>query len=155
MKDVDTAEIIRLGIGDVELLKALNRMFGEAFEDPDSYGRNLPSDDYLIHRLRDETFIAVAAVRKGDVIGGLAAYELKKFEQERSEIYLYDLAVAEGHRRRGIATALVEALRDVGRRCGAYVVFVQADKPDTGAIAFYQSITTHREDVFHFDIPTQ
>ena len=76
------------------------------------------------------------------MVGGLAAYELKKFEQERSEIYLYDLAVAEGHRRRGIATALVNALTDVGRRCGAFVVFVQADKPDAGAIAFYSGRAT-------------
>ncbi|MGI9404951.1 MAG: hypothetical protein ACR2O4_01155 [Hyphomicrobiaceae bacterium] len=36
------------------------------------------------------------------VIGGLVAYELKKFEQERSEIYIYDLAVAAEHRRKGV-----------------------------------------------------
>ena len=37
---------------------------------------------------------------KGDeVVGGLAAYELRKFEQARSEFYLYDLAVSEAHRR--------------------------------------------------------
>lgn len=30
----------------------------------------------------------------GEAVGGLAAYELKKFEQARSEIHLYDLAVA-------------------------------------------------------------
>jgi len=41
----------------------------------------------------------------------LAAYELRKFEQERSEVYIYDLAVASAHRREGIATALIERLK--------------------------------------------
>jgi aminoglycoside 3-N-acetyltransferase I len=45
------------------------------------------------HRRRS-SFIAVVAFKGGDAVGGLAAYELKKFEQERSEIYIYDLAVA-------------------------------------------------------------
>lgn len=45
------------------------------------------------------------------VVGGLVAYEFQKFEHERSEIYIYDLAVAEAHRRRGIATALIEELK--------------------------------------------
>ena len=29
---------------------------------------------------------------RGSVVGGLAANELRKFEQERSEVYFYDLA---------------------------------------------------------------
>ena len=155
MKDAGGTQIVRLGATDISLLRGLNRMFGEVFEDPDSYCAKLPGDDYLLRLLGNDTFIAIAAVRDGSVIGGLAAYELKKFEQERSEIYLYDLAVAEDHRRSGVATALVEALREHGRRCGAFVIFVQADTPDAGAIAFYQSITTDREDVIHFDIPTR
>jgi len=42
-----------------------------------------------------DSFIAVAAMEGDAVIGGIAAYELRKFEQQRSEIYIYDLAVAE------------------------------------------------------------
>jgi aminoglycoside 3-N-acetyltransferase I len=41
------------------------------------------------------------ALQDGEVVGGIAAYELIKFEQERSEIYIYDLAVAATHRRKG------------------------------------------------------
>ena len=37
------------------------------------------------------------------MIGGLVAYVLPKFEQARSEIYLYDLAVDAAHRQRGVA----------------------------------------------------
>ena len=91
---------------------------------------------------------------EAQVVGGIAAYELKKFEQQRSEIYIYDLAVAEAHRRRGIATALIQALRRIAAGRGAYVIFVQADIGDEPAIALYSKLGI-REDVLHFDITTE
>lgn len=144
--------IKHLGIEDVALLRQANEMFGEVFADSDSFHKNPPSDAYLVSLLQQNTFIALAGIADGRVVGGLVAYELKKFEQERSEVYIYDLAVLESHQRKGIATELIRKLQDIVRPRGAYVIFVQADKPDDGAIAFYRSLTDHQEDVFHFDI---
>ena len=76
---------------------------------------------------------------------------LKKFEQERSEIYIYDLAVLEAYRRQGVATGLIDKLREIAREIGAYVIFVQADHGDDPAIKLYEGLGT-REDVLHFDI---
>jgi len=76
---------------------------------------------------------------------------LPKFEQPRKEIYIYDLAVAEAHRRRGIATAMIEELRRIAAAIGAWVIFVQADYGDDPAVALYTKLGT-REDVMHFDI---
>jgi len=76
---------------------------------------------------------------------------LRKFERERSEIYIYDLAVAAAHRRQGVATALIDALKPIAVARGAYVIFVQADHGDAPAIALYTGMGT-REDVLHFDI---
>ena len=132
-------------------MKAMLAMFGEAFGEVEAYTASRPSDAYLQRLLGRDNFIALAAVRGGGVVGGLAAYVLEKFEQERSEIYIYDLAVAEEHRRTGIATALIEQLREVARGRGAYVIFVQADHVDPPAIALYTKLGT-REDVLHFDI---
>src|SRR5206468_3062007 len=98
----------QLRSGDVALMHGMLSMFGEAFEDPDSYDKKRPSDAYLRKLLAGETFIALAALDGEQVVGGLAAYELNKFEQERSEIYIYDLAVAASHRRLGIATGLIQ-----------------------------------------------
>jgi ribosomal protein S18 acetylase RimI-like enzyme len=77
-------------------------------------------------------------------------------EQERSEIYLYDLAVAAAHRQEGIATALMEKLQEIAARRSAYVIFVQADTgmEDEPAIALYTKLG-RREHVLHFDIPVQ
>ena len=92
-------------------------------------------------------------MRDGEVVGGLAAYELEKFEQARSEVYIYDLAVREGDRRQGVATGLIRTLGRIAKERGAYVTFVQADRVDAPASRLYESLGT-REDVIHFDIPT-
>jgi aminoglycoside 3-N-acetyltransferase I len=127
--------------------------FGEAFAEVETYSGSRPSQAYLKRLLASDYFIAIAALKGDTVVGGVAAYELRKFERERSEIYIYDLAVAEAHRRQGIATALIRQLRNIAALRGAYVVFVQADLGDEAAIAFYTKLGT-REDVLHFDIAT-
>jgi aminoglycoside 3-N-acetyltransferase I len=146
-----TCTIRALAADDIALMDGMLTMFGEAFGEPDTYGRARPSPAYLRRLLGSETFIAIAAVQGDEVVGGLAAYELRKFEQERSEIYIYDLAVANACRRQGIATALIGKLVEIGRSRGAYVIFVQADHGDAPAIALYTKLGA-REDVLHFDI---
>ena len=148
--------IVLLAEKDVALLRAINAMFGEAFDDQDSYSRNKPSSSYLQNLLGTSSFIALAAVEEHKVIGAIAAYELQKFEQQRSEIYIYDLAVAAGRRRAGIATALIQKLKAIGAARGAYVIYVQADKgvEDQPAIELYTKLGTI-EDVFHFDIAVE
>jgi len=140
-----------LASGDIALMHAMLAMFGEAFDDVETYSRARPSAPYLERLLGGDTFIALAALKGDEVVGGLAAYELRKFEQERSEIYIYDLAVASAHRREGIATALIEHLKPIAADRGAYVIFVQADLGDEPAIALYTKLG-QRENVLHFDI---
>ncbi|MES1167932.1 MAG: AAC(3)-I family aminoglycoside N-acetyltransferase [Oleiharenicola lentus] len=129
-------------------------VFGEAFEDVETYNGARPAATYLEHLLGSDTFIALAALKGGAVVAGLAAYELRKFEQERSEIYIYDLAVSVAHRREGIATALICELQAIAAERGAYVIYVQADKVDAPAIALYTKLGV-REDVLHFDLPVR
>lgn len=137
---------------DVPLLRELNALFGDAFGEPDTYGARPPSEPYLRELLRRDTVIALAATADGALVGGLVAYVLDKFEQERREVYIYDLAVAEVHRRRGIATSLIAALQEIAARIGAWVIYVQADYGDDPALALYEKLGV-REAVLHFDIP--
>lgn len=136
---------------DAAMLRAMLAVFGRAFEDVDRYTAHQPEDAYLERLLASDGFIAIAALVDREVVGGLAGYVLPKFEQERSEFYLYDLAVDEAHRRRGVATALIGELRRVAAARGISVIFVQADLGDDPAIALYARLGT-REDVLHFDI---
>lgn len=144
--------IKRLTPDDLALMDGLLDLFGAAFAEPETYGGARPSADYLKCLLDDAGFVALAALEDGAVVGGLCAYELRKFERQRSELYIYDLAVDENHRRRGIATALIEALKPIAAARGAWVIYVQADPVDAPAVALYTKLGT-REDVLHFDIP--
>ena len=139
---------------DEALMRSLLAMFGRVFGEAQTYCGNQPGAGYLRQLLASDTFIALAALKNGEVAGGLAAYELRKFEQARSEIYIYDLAVAPEHRREGIATALIQKLKQLAAARAAYVIFVQADVGDEPALALYSKLGI-RENVLHFDIPVQ
>jgi len=151
MSDPAPVVICWLAPDDIASMRGLLAVFGAAFDEPETYTGAQPDDAYLGELLGGESFIALAALDGEAVVGGLTAYELKKFEQARSEIYIYDLAVAETHRRRGIATGLIERLKTIAGKRGAYVVIVQADLGDDPAIALYTKLG-RREDVLHFDI---
>jgi len=141
----------RLVSGDVALLRKLNALFAEVFDDPDTYSAGSPSDAYVERLLARDHIFAVVATIDTVVVGGLTAYELDKFEMERRELYIYDLAVATAYRRQGIATSLISYLRRVAEDHGAWVIYVQADHGDMAAIALYEKLGI-REDVMHFDI---
>jgi aminoglycoside 3-N-acetyltransferase I len=143
--------IRQLTSDNVAMMECLLTTFGEAFEEVETYGAARPGKAYLKRLLGSDYFIALVALMDDVVVGGIAAYELHKFEQERSEIYIYDLAVAAAHRREGIATALIRELRKIAVARGAYVIFVQADIVDAPAIELYTKLGA-REDVLHFDI---
>jgi aminoglycoside 3-N-acetyltransferase I len=144
-------DIVRLGPGNVAWMRQLMSVFGEAFEDLPTFEDAPPRDAYLAELLARPGFFTVVATHGDHVVAGLTAYELVKYERERSEIYIYDLAVLEAHRRKGLATALIRAVQAIAAERGAYVIFVQADYADPPAIALYESLGT-REEVLHFDI---
>jgi aminoglycoside 3-N-acetyltransferase I len=141
----------RLGPTDVPLLRKLNTLFGDAFGDRETYQGEPPTNAYLEGLLAKEHVFVIVALSDDDVLGGLVAYELDKFERMRREVYIYDLAVDAAHRRRHIATDLIGHLREIAARRGAWIVYVQADHGDDPAIALYTKLGT-REDVLHFDI---
>ena len=145
-------QVVRLTPADLATMRRLNFVFGAAFEDPERYLDAPPPDEHLTGLLAKDHVIVLAAILNGEVIGGLVAYELEKFEKARRELYIYDLAVEEASRRQGVATALIGALQALGRERGASVIFVQADHGDEPAMRLYESLGA-REEVLHYDIP--
>lgn len=150
----DTIKLHRLKPADLGRLSELNALFGEAFSDPETYAAEPPSRAYLEDLLAKDHVIALVALRRDAVVGGLVAYELDKFERARREVYIYDLAVAEAYRRQRIATSLIQHLQAIATSRRAWMVFVQADHGDDPAIALYESLGV-REEVLHFDVPVR
>ncbi len=143
----------RLREDDIELIKQLRQVLRTAFDEDDVWNANPPKDSYLSEVLADKNYIALVTTLDNEVVGGLVAHVLPKIDQAHSELYLYDLAVASEHRRKGVATQLIESLKEVGRGVGAYVIFVQADNVDLGAVALYEKLSDSKEtDISHFDI---
>ncbi|MDX2020326.1 MAG: AAC(3)-I family aminoglycoside N-acetyltransferase [Deltaproteobacteria bacterium] len=145
------ARVCRLGPEDVAVMRAVNALFAKVFDDHDHYAAKPPSDAYLTRLLGKPECVVLAAVVGSEVVGALVGYELQKLEQERSEFYIYDLAVDERFRRQGVATALINEIRAVAAERGGWVVYVQADYGDEPAVALYTKLGV-REDVMHFDI---
>lgn len=136
---------------DIQPLRTMLRMFAEVFDDAPTYLHRQPDDAWLARLLGSDSFIAIGAYAADELVGGLAGYVLPKFEQARSEFYIYDLAVAPAYRRQGVATAMIRCLQALAAERGIYVIFVQADHGDDPAIALYTKLGM-REDVLHFDI---
>ncbi len=141
-----------LGCDDLAYLNGMLDCMGRAFDDSATYDQHRPDATYSQELLASDGFIAVAAIHEDVVVGGLVAYELKKFEQQRSEIYIYDLAVSAEFRQQGIATRLIETLKPMAQQRGAWVIYVQADYEDQPAVNLYTKLGV-REEVLHFDIP--
>lgn len=144
----------RLGPDDLQTMRDLLGVFAAAFDERSTYLSAQPQDSYLRKPLSQNHFIALIAANGETVVGGVTAYVLDKFEQPRSEIYIYDLAIAKQHRRRGVATALIRRLQGLAKSCRAWVIFVQADHEDIPAMKLYASMGI-RENVCHFDIPVE
>ena len=141
----------RLGPRQLAAMRDALRVFAVPFDEEGNFFSAPPSDSYLDRLLSDPRFVVLAARVEGVVAGALSAYELVKYEQERSEFYIYDLAVAEPFRRRGIATALIEAMKPIAKAAGGWMIFVQADRADEPAVALYRKLGVE-EQPLHFDI---
>ncbi|HEY5166093.1 MAG TPA: GNAT family N-acetyltransferase [Acidimicrobiia bacterium] len=75
-----------------------------------------------------------------------------------TEMFLYELSVAESFRGRGTAAAPVTALRDLARQRGCYDMWVLTDADNAAALATYQSTganvsTSHGMLSWDFDPP--
>ena len=63
-----------------------------------------------------------------------------------TEMFVYELGVAEANRRRGIATLLLGALEQIARANGCFGMWVATEPDNEAAIATYRSVgSTHPE----------
>lgn len=132
----------------------MNELFGTVFDDRSSYCSTPPDDTYAQALLARRDTVLLLALEQETPVGALAGYVLPKYEQARSELYIYDLAVIPAWRRRGVATALIEETRGIAREVGAWTIFVQADTipEDEPARALYRKLASEEITALHFDI---
>jgi aminoglycoside 3-N-acetyltransferase I len=89
--------------------------------------------------LADPRTLMLVALEGERPIGFVLAHELPRRHGDRSSLFVYEVDVAEGHRRRGIGTALLARLGELARERGIRTGFVLTE-PDNGpANALYRS----------------
>lgn len=117
--------IRRLGPGDGEELRALNRRFKE----------DVPSLEDAEAFVANRGHVVLVA---GQLEAFLLAYVLPRIDG-RLGVFLYELGVAEQARRRGIGSSLVEEAKRLSREAGAFEMYVLTEPDNVAANALYES----------------
>ena len=135
-------------LGPDELATA--RCIFEMWRREDNVTKAPPPDESLLRLLSRPDFHVVAAFSEDEVIGGLTAYELEMYTEAATELFIYEIGVAETHRRQGVGRALIESARSLCHDKRLSALYVPAMADDARAVAFYQSTGLKREDVAWF-----
>ena len=110
-------------------LQVVQRFKGGA-SDTERMRRLLLADDHYLVIARDDA--------TGEVIGFAWAYKLQRLAGKPWSLFLYEIEVADDHRRRGIGRALIGFLRDVADTADPPMeMFVLTNHSNHGAVAFY------------------
>ncbi len=140
-------EIKQLGKEDLVIFKSLIDLFNIVFEEEE---RNIGSDAYLLKLLGNNQFVTLVAVSENEVLGGLTAYELPMAYSDRSEIFLYDMAVKTERQRTGVGKKLIQSLKEYCIKNKIETFFVMAHEEDGHALEFYHATGGESEKVVNF-----
>jgi aminoglycoside 3-N-acetyltransferase I len=146
---MEEIRIERLTTADVGRARTLFEVIAGVFEDD----CGPLGDAYLERLLSRADFWALGASANGRFVGGLTAYTLPMARFEKSEIFLYDIAVIPECQRAGVGRRLVETLRAMALAEGIDITFVAADNEDTHALDFYRALGGEAAPVTIFTFP--
>ena len=107
---------------------------GHLFDDP-------PRPDAIRRFLAEPTHHLFVAYADGKPVGFVSGVEMIH-PDKGTEMFLYELAVDDNHRQRGIGTALVNVLRDLATANGCYDMWVLTDDDNEPALKTYKKSGT-------------
>jgi aminoglycoside 3-N-acetyltransferase I len=135
-------EILKLNHNDLDNFSALISVFEDVFE---WEVFSIPQRVYLERLLQHPNFIVFVAKSDTEVVGGLTAYVIDRYDTEKPSAYIYDIAVVTNFQRQGIGKLLIAALNDYCKTNGFSEVFVQAETADIHAVNFYKKTAISSE----------
>ena len=119
--------IVRLGPGDEPVVHA----GADLFDDP-------PTEDAHDDVPRARGHHLLVALEGDEPVGFVTGVEATH-PDKGTEMFLYELSVGEQHRRRGIGTALVNALAALARERGCHAMWVGTEGDNEAALATYRA----------------
>jgi aminoglycoside 3-N-acetyltransferase I len=115
-----------LGADAIRLLKA-----------PDGYPT--PSAAYLSTFLSRAENVLIVALQNDQPVGYIVAYLLDRVDRDQRMMFLYEIGVAESHRRRGFGKKLVAQLKSVCRMHDVMKMWVPTGRSNVAATRLYAS----------------
>jgi aminoglycoside 3-N-acetyltransferase I len=104
--------------------------------------------------LADPNNFLIVAKTAERVVGALIAHRLARLDSQRAQILLYEIGVHPDFQRRGVASAMIQEIKDLARRAGACEIWVVTNKSNQAAMQLYRSTggTAEQDDdvVFEF-----
>ncbi len=128
--------IKKLGPADFELAKQLFWFFQV---DDDVADPLIPSDKYVEALLLKDSFHVLVALQDDLLVGGLTAYELEMYKAEIKEMFLYEIAIKPGYRKKGVAKALIGFLKEIGISKGMKEMYVGTTSDNKPAMKLYRA----------------
>ena len=89
--------------------------------------------------IENENNYLLLAYESSEIVGMLIAYKLQKIDIRKIELLLYEIEVKRDFRKKGIATQLIEHLKEIGRKEGAHEIWVLMDIENKDATQLYDS----------------
>ena len=123
--------IRRLGPGDGETLRELDRRFKEHVVTPEAAEAFLAEPRHVV-------------LLAGGRDGFLLAYVLDRIDG-RTAVFLYEVGVASDARRTGLGRALVEEAMRIGREAGAFEMYVLTEPENDAANGLYAATGAESE----------
>ena len=97
------------------------------------------SPEYMREFLADDRHCFLVAYVDDDPVGFVFAYRLSRFDGRPPVMFVYEVGVAEGHRRLGIGRALVEELKSLAKAEGCCKMLIPTNRSNEAAMALYRS----------------
>jgi ribosomal protein S18 acetylase RimI-like enzyme len=89
--------------------------------------------------LADDRHDLLAAYHNHEPVGYLFGYLLRRFDGRPPTMFIYEVGVAEQHRRRGIGRVLVEEIKRLAPADGCRNMFVLTGRGNEAAMALYRA----------------
>lgn len=135
-------DIKKLLSQDVNDFSKLIQVFENVFEWENF---KFPTQAHLKKLLNNSNFFVFVAKDGDELIGGLTAHVLDRYDSEKPSAYVYDLAILTNYQRKGIGKKLMSTLNEYCEKNGFNEVFVQAETDDFQAVNFYRTTPISEE----------
>lgn len=143
--------VSRAGLGDLEALVPLFAAYRVFYGQPDD---TAAARAFLEERLRKAESVIFIARIDGKAAGFTQLYPCFSSVRAQRTWLLNDLYVAEGARRKGIASGLLDAARQHGLATGAGGLTLQTDRGNAAAQALYEREGWIRQTGYYwYDLP--